>query len=60
MEIVNYQKVYEFLNELGLEYEGKQIYFGTTKEFCQQHQIDESEYYEYFSQDIIKLPKMRA
>ncbi len=60
METVNYEKVYEFLNELGLEYEGKHIYFGTTKDFCQEHHIDELDYYEYFSQDLIKLPKMRA
>ena len=60
MERADYERVYEFLNYLKIEFEGKQIYFGTTKEFCQQHQIDESEYYEYFSQDIIKLPRMRT
>ena len=56
----NYEKIYEFLNELNIEFEGKQIYFGTTKDFCRDYGIDEQEYYEEYSRDIIKLPKMRA
>lgn len=60
METVDYEKVYEFLNELNIEFEGKHIYFGTTKDFCKDYGIDQQEYYEEYSKDIIKLPKMRA
>lgn len=60
MKTENYEKIYEFLNELNIEFEGKHIYFGTTKDFCRDYGIDEQEYYEEYSKDIIKLPKMRA
>lgn len=57
IETINREKVYEFINDLHLQYEGKEIYFGTTKEFCKDHNMPEFVYYEDFSQDMIKLPK---
>lgn len=57
MKTENYEKIYEFLNELGLEFEGKQIYFGTVKEFCRDYGIDEQDYYEEICKDVIRLPR---
>ena len=51
-----FEKIYEFLNDLHLQYEGREIYFGTAKEFCREHNISEYDYYEYDWFDI-RLPK---
>lgn len=57
METIDDEKVYDYINRLNLRYKGKSIYFGTTKEFCREHNMPEFVYYEDFSQDMIKLPK---
>ena len=59
METIDDEKVYEFLNRLNLTYKGKEIYFGSTKEFCRDYNILEYDYYDcdWYSKDLIKLPK---
>ena len=57
IETIDYEKVYEFINDLHLQYEGKEIYFGTTKEFCKDRNMSKYDYYFDFSRNIIKLPK---
>ena len=59
METFVEEKIYEFLNDLHIHYEGKEIYFGSTKEYCRDYNIPEYDYYDcdWYSKDLIKLPK---
>lgn len=57
IETINREKVYEFINDLHLQYEGKEIYFGCTKEFCREHNMSIDKYYFGNSRNAFIIPR---